>query len=110
MKRYLNKVKTINVQKLAGKTHKYAISDTYSPEHNELVIGRLNNVVVGLFVCKVEGQNKNLYSLSFDDFSYDFLNSENIRLNNAFNILQQNLNSISPLQISEISEDIPGGN
>ena len=107
MKRYLNKVKTINVQKQAGKNHKYIISDAYVPENNEILIGRFNNTVVGLFICKVEGPNRNLYSISFDDFSYDFLNFENNRINNAFTVFNQNISSISSVPVIDL--DLPGG-
>jgi hypothetical protein len=86
MKRYLNKLRTFTVSLVSGKNYRYQLSSG-TPDENELFIGFITidnqEVKKGLFIYK-SGQ---IYSLSHDDFSYDFLNEENTRLNDAFSAL-----------------------
>jgi hypothetical protein len=72
MKRYLNKVREIPVIVSSG--YKYAVSGTPSPalSDNEIFIGTVSSSPVGLFIKKSNG----IYAISFDDFSYGFLNDE----------------------------------
>jgi hypothetical protein len=72
MKRYLNKVREIPIIVSSG--YKYAVSGTPSPalSDNEIFIGTVSSSPVGLFIKKSNG----IHSISFDDFSYGFLNTE----------------------------------
>jgi len=87
MKRYLNKLRSFTVSLVSGKNYRYQLSSG-TPNENELFIGEIGATEKGLFIYK-SGQ---IYNLSHDDFSYDFLNEENTRLNAAFTAL----NSILP--------------
>jgi hypothetical protein len=86
MKRYLNKLRTFTVLLVSGKEHRYQLSSgtpDENPDENELFIGEIGATEKILFIYK-SGQ---IYNLSYDDFSYDFLNEENTRLNTAFDDL-----------------------
>jgi hypothetical protein len=85
MKRYLNKLRTFTIQLVSGKSYRYQLSSG-TPDDNELFIGKIGSDVKGLFVYKLS-ENR-IYCLSHDDFTYDFLNEENIRLNSAFSNLE----------------------
>jgi hypothetical protein len=88
MKRYLNKLRAFNIQLVSGKSKRYELaSGSGTPNANELFIGNISNISKGLFVYK-SGQ---IYSLSHDDFSYDFLNEENAVLNQAYSSLVSSL-------------------
>jgi hypothetical protein len=83
MKRYLNRMRSFTVQLVSEKTQRYQLNDASTPDSNELFIGKIGGDVKGVFVYK-SGQ---IYAVSQDDFSYDFLNAENTRLNSAFSAL-----------------------
>jgi hypothetical protein len=91
MKRYLNKLRTFTVLLVSGKEHRYQLSSGtldenelfIGPDENELFIGEIGATEKILFIYRSE----QIYNLSYDDFSYDFLNEENTRLNTAFDDL-----------------------
>jgi outer membrane protein assembly factor BamB len=85
MKRYLNKLRTFTVQLVSGKSYRYQLSSG-TPDNNELFVGITGSDVKGLFIYKSSGNQ--IYCLSHDDFTYDFLNEENTRLNSAFSNLE----------------------
>lgn len=82
MKRYLNKLRSFTVSLVSGKEFRYQLSSG-TPDENELFIGEIGGTEKGLFIYK-SGQ---IYCLSHDDFSYDFLDEENAELNTAFEAL-----------------------
>jgi len=84
MKRYLNKLRDFQVSLVSDNLYRYQLLSG-TPSENELFIGKIGNVVKGLFVYK--SNHNQIFCLSHDDFSYDFLNKENGRLNTAFNNL-----------------------
>ena len=90
MKRFLNKVKTYEIKLVTGKSYRYELNDPDILVQNELFIGEIGGAKKGLFVYK-SGQ---IYSVSHDDFSYDFLNDENERLNNAYSAVEDDLENI----------------
>jgi hypothetical protein len=95
MKRFLNEVKAVSIEAFdSNKNEKFklAASETYVPSQNELLIGMLGGTTKGLFVAL--GTNKELYLLSNDDFAYDFLRNENIRLNNALTGLTTSISTV----------------
>jgi hypothetical protein len=102
MKRYLNKLRSFDVQLVSGKSFRYQLSSG-TPDDNELFIGKTGGVVKGLFVYKLsEGK---IYCLSHDDFSYDFLNEENVRLNLAFINFSNSLSSLSSSIVPVIPDE-----
>lgn len=98
MKRFLNKLRSFEIQ--TNGSYRYILNPGTIPENNELFIGTISSSVKGLFIYK----NEHIYCLSHDDFSYNFLNEENNRLNNAFNNITTP-GSTSPV----IPSDIPLG-
>jgi hypothetical protein len=83
MKRYLNKMRSFTVQLVSGSSKRYQLNDASTPDSNELFLGKIAGDVKGIFVYK-SGQ---IYNVSHDDFSYDFLDDENSRMNTAFSAL-----------------------
>lgn len=87
MKRFLNKMRTFTVAPQEGKTHLFQISSG-SPEENEIFIGETSpGATVGVFIRK-GGQ---IYNLAYDEFSQEFLEVENERLNDAYQALVDSL-------------------
>ena len=87
MKRYLNELRSFNVKLVSGKSYRYELDADQNPDLNEVFIGLTGSVVKGLFIKKAS----QIYSLSHDDFSLDFLNEENARLNAAFTVLVESI-------------------
>jgi hypothetical protein len=85
MKRYLNKVREIDITLQSN--YKYTTADT-TLSNNEIFIGKVGNDRKGLFIKKADG----IHSISFDDFSYGFLNTE---LSNIATKINGILNSVS---------------
>lgn len=122
MKRFLNECRTFIVEQVVPDSNespdgttdfiddfekdylvdfRYRLANGNTPEENELFLGEESNSnFKGLFLHK----SGEIYSLSYDDFSYDFLSRESNRLNGAYIILATDINSIS--EVSSISEDI----
>lgn len=84
MQRYLNTLNAIEIELVDGKSKRYqTVEGGDIPDDKELFLGLVGGEVVGVFYYK-SGQ---IYSLSFDDFSYDFLSEENAELNAAYSAL-----------------------
>lgn len=83
MKRYINNLRTFTVELVAGDSKRYQLSSGQNPDDLELFIGQASSTTVGIFLKK-SGQ---IYNLSHDDFSYDFLDEENTSLDDAYDAL-----------------------
>jgi len=78
MKRYLNKLRSFTIVKAPGKDHRYQLDIGSNALPNELFIGTIDGSRKGLFIYKsLENQ---IFALSHDDFSYDFLKEEDAEL------------------------------
>jgi hypothetical protein len=92
MKRFLNKVKVVSITPFVGGTNTYSkkfkLANQNDAVNNELVIGQDGNGNSYLFLVKAvtvgSTTEKQLFSLSHDDFAYDFLRIENERINNLY--------------------------
>jgi hypothetical protein len=84
MKRFLNKAREFSVKLAEGKSYRYELDSVSTPDQNELFIGKVGSTVKGLFVYK----GTQIYCVSHDDFTYDFLSEENERLNDAFSAIE----------------------
>jgi len=78
MKRFLNKLSSFTIK--SNGSNRYILDSATLPDNNELFIGTIDSQGKGLFIYK----NGQIYCLSHDDFSYNFLTLENARLNTAF--------------------------
>jgi hypothetical protein len=111
MKRFLNKLRRFKISKIANSSYKYELNDsTTPPDENELFIGEdidNNNTEVGLFVHKIIEEESYIFSVSYDDFSYDFLDKENKSLNDAYNALLNDINAFNA--IPDIPDETNGG-
>lgn len=128
MKRFLNKVRRFEVSQITDAPYRYELDsftpinteDTESINEDELFIGEANGDEKGLFVYKTKNENGDsfidesnievpyrIFSLSYDDFSYNFLDDENNRLNAAYSALQSNINALGTVPIMP---DEDGGN
>lgn len=104
MKRFLNELREITVQEISGEPHRYKVINP-QPDDNELFIGVIDDSVIGLFIYKGSPLNK-IYSLSFDDFSYNFLLDENDRLNYAFDNFESDITSLSGATVPDLKVDL----
>jgi hypothetical protein len=112
MKRFLNKLRRFKISKIANSSYKYELNDsTTPPDENELFIGQTDitddETEVGLFVHKIIEEESYIFSVSYDDFSYDFLNKENNRLNKAYEKLTENIDDLE--NIPTIPDETNGG-
>jgi len=94
MKRFLNMLEDYEVTLVNEESYRYILTDTSTPSENEIFIGKtdiLNTAVVkGLFMYV----GTEIYCLSHDDFSYDFLDDENVRLNAAYDDIVSDLGTL----------------
>jgi hypothetical protein len=103
MKRYLNKVREITVSLSSG--YKYITNDISLNDNplanNEIFIGKVGEDQKGLFIKKSDG----IYSLSFDDFSYGFMNTELTAINTKIATI---VNSASGLDVPTVPDEDGG--
>lgn len=90
MKRFLNNLRTFTVALDTDESYRYVLNDASTPEANELFIGSIG----GLFIYKTVDNDGvalanggQIFCLSHDDFTFDFLYDENTRLNAAYDKL-----------------------
>jgi hypothetical protein len=122
MKRFLNKLRRFEVLEITDSSYKYKLNDSITPDENELFIGKISEENKGLFVYKtkvakyIEAEDNwveealpepQIFSVSYDDFSYDFLDKENKSLNDAYNALLNDINVFNA--IPDIPDETNGG-
>jgi hypothetical protein len=107
MKRFLNKVRRFEVLEVTGAPYRYELNDINIPEENELFIGETTGTEKGLFVYKTVDSQGQIFSVSHDDFSYNFLQDENARLNDAYTALTANITALANIPTMP---DEDGGN
>jgi hypothetical protein len=98
MKRYLNKVREISIT--LESNYKYTTTDS-TLLTNEIFIGKVGEDRKGLFIKKSDG----IYAISFDDFSYGFLNNE---LSDITSKITDILESVSEETIPTVSDEDGG--
>jgi hypothetical protein len=91
MKRFLNKARPVNLEKYTSNgITRFRLLGSYNPSivENELLIydGKL-------FIFK----SGDVYSFSYDSVTFDFLTSENTRINNAYTSLSSNITGITDI-------------
>lgn len=99
MKRFLNKVREIKIKLKSGFDFKYELDETPSPSlsNNELFIGYTGTSdYKGLFINKVINNVPQIFSLSYDDFSIDFLKDEKISIDYSLDLINNSITGTVP--------------
>jgi len=95
MKRFLNKLDDYEISLVSNELYRYELNSAATPSENEIFIGKVDPDIKGLFIYK-SGQ---IFCLSYDDFSHDFLTDENTRLNDAYDNLNANITTLGAVSI-----------